>query len=46
MKKIEYQAPELEIVKIDGPVCLVSASDGSGSVVTPPTEDSDEPNLE
>ena len=46
MKKIEYKAPEMEVVKLAYNTALLSASDGSSSSVIPPIEPSDEPNVE
>ena len=44
MKK--YMTPEMEVVELKYQTALLSASDGSGSTIVPPTQGSDEPNLE
>lgn len=37
MKKLEYQSPEMEIVKLKGKVALLAGSDNEGEI--PPGED-------
>ena len=44
MKK--YMTPEMEVVEFKYQSALLSASDGSGSTIVPPTEPSEEPILE
>ena len=45
MKKIEYMAPEMEVIELKNTVTLLAGSDGSGSSSDPnnpdPAEDGD-----
>jgi hypothetical protein len=46
MKKIDYQAPEMEVVEMMSQGSLLSASSGESSTPIVPIEGSDEPNLD
>ena len=46
MKKIDYQAPEMEVVELDYQKPLLDASSGETEKVVIPTDGSDEPNLD
>jgi len=35
MKKTEYKAPVLEVIKLKAPIVLQAASDGNGSTTNP-----------
>jgi hypothetical protein len=43
MKKTEYQAPVLEIIKLKAPIVLQAGSDGSTTKPIIPDHDDDEP---
>ena len=43
MKKTEYQAPELEVIKLKAPIVLQAASDGTSQGVGLDDKYSDDP---